>query len=130
MRACSEAGAAPFATKWAKYYADPESLLLPRTRRARGRQRRKKTAFLVEGKEYAGLVELLFKRGMISFVRPGAVRSETGLFAVPKDSEQRLINDCRPTNEKQVDPPPLELPGPDLLSQLQADGPAQHLALL
>lgn len=110
-------------TKWAKYYADPESLLLPRTRRARGRQRRKKPAFLVEGKEYAGLVELLFKRGMISFVRPGAVRSETGLFAVPKDSEQRLINDCRPTNEKQVDPPPLELPGPDLLSQLQADGP-------
>lgn len=68
--------------------------------------------------EYVRLVGRLLQRGMISFT--SSPRAVNGVFTVGKDVESdRLIIDARPANRLFVDCPPVELPNPSHLVQLQ-----------
>ena len=56
--------------------------------------------------------------GMVDFTQ--TPKSVCGVFAVPKDKDSdRLIIDARPTNALFVDPEPVRLPTPDLLTRLE-----------
>lgn len=68
--------------------------------------------------EYVHLIGRLVERGMISFTAtPAAVN---GVFTVGKDAvSDRLIIDAQPANRLFVDCPPVSLPDPSHLVQLQ-----------
>lgn len=71
--------------------------------------------------EYVKLVRRLSSLEMVGFTT--SPRCINGVFAVPKDGDgQRLIIDARPTNALFVDPLPVNLPTPDLMSELYSDG--------
>ncbi len=68
--------------------------------------------------EYVRLISRLMRLGMVGFTdSPLAVN---GVFTVSKDdSSDRLIIDAQPANRLFVDPPPVSLPDPSHLVQLQ-----------
>lgn len=68
--------------------------------------------------QYIKLLRRMAAAGMLSFTTQPIVVN--GLFAVSKpDGQQRLIIDARPANNLFLDPPPVSLPTPDLLSNLE-----------
>jgi hypothetical protein len=68
--------------------------------------------------QYIALLKRMAAAGMISYTTQPIVVN--GLFATPKgDGKLRLIIDARPANSVFVDPPPVVLPTPDLLSKLE-----------
>ena len=72
--------------------------------------------------EWVKLVQRLQSLGMVAFTAEPLVVNN--VFGVPKDGDRvRLIVDARPANQVMIDPPPVSLPTPDLISKLQAIGP-------
>ena len=75
-------------------------------------------AFGVSQVEYLLLIRRMHTLGMLKFVLTPKVVN--GLFGVRKDADMiRLIIDARPFNAICVDPPKVQLPTPDILSELQ-----------
>ncbi len=67
--------------------------------------------------EYLALIRRMVDLGMVEFTT--APKVVNGVFGVPKDGNSiRLIIDARPANAVFVEPPKVQLPTPDLLSQL------------
>lgn len=106
---------------WRDFYSTPSNLFPPSSERP-AKPGPVKPAFRVAEGEYLKIVQRLLALNMVGLRAESQVKGHTGLFGVPKGDAQRLINDCRPVNNMMVDPPLLELPGMDLLSQLHADG--------
>ena len=78
-----------------------------------------KPACFASRHEYLLLVDRMLRAGMLSFTT--APKCVNGLFCLPKEpGVLRLIVDARPANSLFVPPAPVELPGPDLVSQLSA----------
>ena len=76
---------------------------------------------LAERTEYIKLVHRMLRLGMLQLTStPHCVNS---LFGVPKGDDIRLILDARLANCYFVDAPPVRLPSPSHLAQLQATGP-------
>jgi hypothetical protein len=76
-------------------------------------------SFMCSSTEYVALLKRMIDRDMIRFTQsPLAVN---GLFGVDKDGGDsiRLIIDARPVNSMFVPSPPVSLPTPDLLAQLE-----------
>lgn len=97
----------------AAVYGNPDQLLLSSPRPGRLPRARMD----VEPSEYVKLVRRMLISGMISFTRQPKVIN--GLFATPKpDGGQRLIINARPCNHHFADPPPVELPTPDIMARL------------
>jgi hypothetical protein len=75
-------------------------------------------AFMCSPREYVALLKRMLQKDMISFtVSPLAVN---GIFGVEKDggASIRLLLDARPVNSMFVASPPVSLPTPDLVAQL------------
>jgi hypothetical protein len=69
-------------------------------------------------REYVKLVGRLVQQGMVGFT--ATPRAVNGVFAVGKDADSdRLIIDAQPANRLFVDAPPVSLPNPSHLVQLQ-----------
>lgn len=105
----------------ASLYADPSRVVTTTVSSANRR------AFVHGGRsEYLKLVMRMHAAGMVTFLsKPAAVNS---VFCVEKaDGALRLILDARAANAAHVVPPPVELPTPDLLAGLQADGSGRPL---
>jgi hypothetical protein len=102
-------------------YSSPSELFRP----AKECKRAPK-AVLCPPAEYLRLILRMKDAGMLHFTTKPAVVN--GLFGVPKDdgSSIRLIIDARPANAVFIDPPPVSLPTPDVLVELQAK-PGQQL---
>ena len=104
----------------ASHYSDPSALLLPpqvvaaRIQEARLRRPR----VLAKRGEYVKLVRRMLTLGMLQLTaEPNCVNS---LFGVPKGDDTRLILDARLANCYFTDAPPVRLPSPSHLAQLQA----------
>jgi hypothetical protein len=70
--------------------------------------------------EYVLLIKRMLSLGMVILTRKPKVVN--GVFCVRKDGDQlRLIIDARSANSLFVEPPPVKLPTPDLLSRLVSD---------
>lgn len=70
--------------------------------------------------EYAALVRRMSLLNMVDFTRTPKVVN--GVFGVPKDGDSiRLIVDARPANRVFIPSPKVELPTPDLLTELAVD---------
>ena len=106
----------------AAHYSDPEALLLPRqvvADRVRQARLRKPRVLAARG-EYVKLVRRMLGLGMLQLTtEPQCVNS---LFGVPKGADTRLILDARLANCHFADAPPVRLPSPSHLAQLQATG--------
>ena len=76
-------------------------------------------AFVTSHAEYVSLIRRMMHHDMIDFcTEPKAVN---GVFGIDKDDHSiRLIIDARPANKLFVESPDVQLPGPDLLAELQA----------
>ena len=101
-------------------YSTPSALLLPpdvvAERVAAARLRRPRV--LATRTEYIKLVHRMLRLGMLQLTStPHCVNS---LFGVPKGDDIRLILDARLANCYFVDAPPVRLPSPSHLAQLQA----------
>lgn len=95
-------------------YSSPDLLLRPEPARCKSRAR----AFCASRQEYIDLIRRLLQLDMVRL--ESSVHVVNGLFAVPKDQDSlRLIIDARPANAIFDEPPPVQLPTPDLLAQLQ-----------
>ena len=85
--------------------------------------------FFGSHREYLLLLQRMRAASMVDFTT--APRAVNGLFGVEKpDGALRLIIDGRPANAAFTEPPPVELPTPDLLARLTAppDGSAVWVA--
>ena len=105
--------------EWREFYSTPSNLF-PSSSERPVKSVPVKAAFRVAEGDYEKILHRLLALGMIGLRTEEEVKGLTGLFGVPKGDDIRIINDCRPTNEMMVDPPPLQLPGMDLLAQLHA----------
>jgi len=96
-------------------YSSPAALIRP----IHERKRVPRVMLCASPTEYSSLVHRMHALGMLEFtLHPEVIN---GVFAVAKDGDkQRLIIDARPANAVLIDPPKVELPTPDLLSQLVA----------
>lgn len=102
-------------------YSSPDRLLLPAADEGPARAPGLRAKCFGSASEYSKLVRRLHSLGMVEYstVVPKAVN---GLFGVPKDGDSiRLIIDARPANLLFKPTPKLELPTPDLLSELCVD---------
>jgi len=81
-------------------------------------------ALMCSSSEYRKLIIRMMKAGMLSFtLTPKCVN---GLFCVPKDGDAlRLIINAQPANTLFASPPHVELPTPDLITNLVLDQAAQ-----
>jgi hypothetical protein len=98
----------------AQLYNSPQLLLRDTPAKCKVRPR----ANCVDRSDYVDLVCRLRDRGMLCF--KDSVKVVNGVFAVEKDADWlRLIIDARPANCVFTEPDSVQLPGPDLLSQLR-----------
>jgi hypothetical protein len=101
----------------AKRYAEPnDSLFRPASDQLPSPPPRR----VASAAEWSLTVRRLLAADMVDFtVRPAVVN---GVFAVTKDATaDRFIVDARPANSVFAEPPPVQLPTPDLLARLVAD---------
>ena len=101
-------------------YSNPSALLLPPDVVAERvvAAKLRKPRVLATRAEYIKLVHRMLRLGMLQLTSaPHCVNS---LFGVPKGDDTRLILDARLANCYFVDAPPVRLPSPSHLAQLQA----------
>ena len=99
----------------ASVYSSPSSMLRPPDEVKRA----PRVMLCASPAEYLLLVRRMADLGMVEFTTSPKVVN--GVFGVPKDGDSiRLIIDARPANAVFVEPPKVNLPTPDLLSQLVA----------
>lgn len=71
----------------------------------------------VKNGEYVNLVERVLKAGMLS-MSDSPPKVEVGLFGVPKEESQRMIDDARAAGAAMIAPPSPDLCGPSIFAVL------------